>query len=264
MDGLASRMNKQLLLGVLVVLTVGLLFTGAALTVGADEAEPTQESVDVSFEHANDLALVPGADQTFEVVVDGPTEGIEAYDLEINLVDNEADAEIVGFSETASDTLNFSNSEYTADSVTLQSALADETFDGADEIVVAEVHVAAPEGLTVEGDEERLDWDVEMSGDISYAEDGQTLYDATYVDSPQELVLLDVNDNGLPAEDRTGNGLLEDIESDGEITLFDALVLLDNRGDALTPEQAEFFNFDGANPDEVTLFDALNLLDLRT
>lgn len=288
LGGLTSHTNRQLLLGILVVLAAGGLMMGAALTVGADEAESSQGEVEVTLEHSQGLDLVPGisgddiADvtQTYELNVYGAEEGLEAYEATVELESNDADAEIVdvtAFTEEGEDTYSFVNVTADDDSIYIEAALGNETFDpvGADEaITIAEVemNVDFDENDPMEERVERPGWDVAFSGVemVALVDDDETfeenLYDVNAPTVSHEAVFIDVDENGVPAQDATGDGLLEDTEADNRISIFDSINVLDLRGDAEIEddyEVAHFFNWDGADPDRVTIFDAIDHLDLR-
>jgi len=65
-----------------------------------------------------------------------------------------------------------------------------------------------------------------------------------------------------PAKDTTGDGLLNDVVGTGSFNIFDMQALFDNKEYLNSEGLAEFFNFQGSNPDEVTIFDVQALFDI--
>jgi hypothetical protein len=71
---------------------------------------------------------------------------------------------------------------------------------------------------------------------------------------------VDVNGNGEPATDTTGNGLLNDVDGDGSFGILDIQVLFSNLETDPVQNNPGLFNFNGDdNPDEVTVFDVQEL-----
>lgn len=65
-----------------------------------------------------------------------------------------------------------------------------------------------------------------------------------------------------PARDLDGDGLYEDIDGDGTLTVSDVQLLFENRNTTAIQNNAEMFNFSGDNAGEVTLDDVRALLEL--
>ena len=70
---------------------------------------------------------------------------------------------------------------------------------------------------------------------------------------------IDVNGNGEFATDTTGDGLLNDINADGEFTIFDVQAFFLNFETPTVQNNPEAFNFDGSDDGEVTIFDVQEL-----
>jgi hypothetical protein len=62
-----------------------------------------------------------------------------------------------------------------------------------------------------------------------------------------------------PPKDLDDDGLYEDINGDGEFTIGDVQVFFQNRNSDVVQDNAEFFNFNGSDPDEVTIGDVQGL-----
>jgi len=69
---------------------------------------------------------------------------------------------------------------------------------------------------------------------------------------------------GDPPQDPDGDGLYEDIDGDGELTVGDVQLFFENRDSEVVQTNAEFFNFSGTDPDEVTVADVQALFQLFT
>ena len=66
---------------------------------------------------------------------------------------------------------------------------------------------------------------------------------------------IDVNGNGKIATDTTGNGLLDDVDGNGEFDIFDVQSFFINFQTPVVQNNPEAFNFDGDANTEVTIFD---------
>ena len=231
---LRTKANRQVLLAFLVVLGVGLLFTGAALTAGADTAEPAQDEVEISFEHSNDLGLVPGEAQTYEVVIEGADDGIEAYEFDLNVEDTDI-AEIAEVEEmavgVAEDEDGLTNTEIVDDGagINFEAALGDERLEGDGPITIAEVDVTFADDADVSG---VGTWDVSFDIDADEAvasnpnEEGGFYTASAADDLTQEYAWIDVNDNGVPAAATpNSNGQLADVGGTGGVNVVDSQLL---------------------------------------
>ncbi|ERH10549.1 MAG: hypothetical protein J07HX64_02324 [halophilic archaeon J07HX64] len=75
---------------------------------------------------------------------------------------------------------------------------------------------------------------------------------------------IDVNGDGDVATDTTGDGLLNDVNGDGEFTIFDVQTFFVNFETPLVENNPEAFNFNGDPDDEVTIFDVQVLFETLT
>jgi hypothetical protein len=79
------------------------------------------------------------------------------------------------------------------------------------------------------------------------------------LDQETASVGIDVNGNGSTAADTTGDGLLNDINGDGNFDIFDVQMLFDNIGTATVQENPDLFDFSGIDDDRVSIFDIQGL-----
>ncbi|ERH10557.1 MAG: hypothetical protein J07HX64_02332 [halophilic archaeon J07HX64] len=70
---------------------------------------------------------------------------------------------------------------------------------------------------------------------------------------------IDATGDGEFATDTTGNGLLNDVNGDGEFTIFDVQAFFLNFETPAVQNNPEAFNFDGDENDQVTIFDVQEL-----
>lgn len=69
----------------------------------------------------------------------------------------------------------------------------------------------------------------------------------------------DVTGDGQPARDTTGDGLLNDINGDGEFTIADVQALFTNLNTPVVQENYELFRFAGVETERVSVFDVQGL-----
>ena len=72
---------------------------------------------------------------------------------------------------------------------------------------------------------------------------------------------VDVTGDGNVASDTTGDGLLNDIDGDGEFAIFDVQALFNYFEDDIVTNSPELFNFDGATPPKMSIFDVQALFN---
>jgi len=70
-----------------------------------------------------------------------------------------------------------------------------------------------------------------------------------------EMRVPGVRVNGELATDTTGDGRLDDVDGDGELTVFDVQALFDNLDSETVQSNAEAFNFSGIDSNRVSVFD---------
>ncbi|RLM49536.1 surface glycoprotein [Halorubrum sp. Atlit-28R] len=96
------------------------------------------------------------------------------------------------------------------------------------------------------------------SADGPYTEDGAAVVDSASITVETVEGPGDITDNGEPATDLDSDGLYEDIDGDGELTIFDVQALFDERGN-IASENVQFFDFDDNG--ELDIFDVQALFD---
>jgi hypothetical protein len=217
-------------------------------------------SIDISFEHANGTGLAPGEPQRYELVIEGAENGIAGYDIDIQIQDTGI-ASFADFEETTEESTN--SAIESGGSVLNLTADLTLPIGSAEELVLADVWVEAnPDALPAPGTLSVEPWDltttdVSVEGDTGPYQDGDTGI------ATQEVAWADLNGNNKPAQDVTGDGLLDDTFGNGDVALPDALLLFDNRNELGTSALAPYFNFAEDQPPEVKLADALVLFDER-
>lgn len=212
-----------------------------------------ENQVDVVFEPTtNDVQV--GSEITYEVVVDGVDNDVSAYDFTIALGDitvaEISDAELVAFGGALGDVSITEDGS----SVSFEEAVGDQNIDS-EEFTIATVTVSGTEigetTLTVNEDATIADDD----GD-EYMLDLST---AT-VTVTEELEAPDVTGDGNPATDTTGDGLLNDVNGDGDFDIFDIQALFQHRNSEVVQNNTELFDFTGDG--DVDIFDAQELFNL--
>jgi hypothetical protein len=115
----------------------------AAATGGTLQVD--QPEVDVGLAPAEQAVGVEGQTE-YELVAEGPTEGISAYILTLEL-DNSSVANIEGFEHTYNP--EFDNTEVDNDTVNVSAAMGENNIAGSDEIVLGTLNVSGQaEGVT--------------------------------------------------------------------------------------------------------------------
>lgn len=256
-----------------VLVVLGIVVVALSLTVSVAGGGPESElSIEesLSVQQADDVGNVsldvrePDETRTtqspmaFEIVVEGASEGVAAFDIpiEFDTTAEDVNASFVDWNLTKT---NLDNTDIADDgsSITLSVALLDNRHEPADEVVVGEAIAVAPEPGEVELDIGAANVTSNVNA-IPYAIANSTGGGLTVIDRPQPLPGFD----GQPT-DLTGDGLLDDVTGNGGVSLGDPLALFDNRGD-IDDTYTQFFNFSGTDPSEVSLSDVLVLFDERS
>jgi hypothetical protein len=124
------------IIGLLVISSVVLILAVAGLGVTAASAgDSTATGVNVSLNPANQT-VDPGEEVTYDIVVDGATEGVSGYSMTVELGDA-AVATVEAF-EHANDPM-FDNTEVTNDSVEVSAGMGTNPIDGAAEIILGTI-----------------------------------------------------------------------------------------------------------------------------
>ena len=123
----------------LAFLMIGFLFVAASPAAAQD---PGAGEINLTLE-PSDAEVAPGEVQTYNITVEGPDAGIEAYNEIVVRVGDTSIGNITGFTETK--TAGFAQSEIRNGGKTLflDRALTDDTFAAASEITIATVDVEA-------------------------------------------------------------------------------------------------------------------------
>lgn len=102
--------------------------------------------------------------------------------------------------------------------------------------------------------------------------DGATAFETVDLNSTDELVEVDLTfpiasftdinvagGDNTTATDTTGDGLLNDVDGDGEFDIFDVQLLFDNLDNPVVQENALAFNFAGTDEGNVSIADVQGL-----
>ena len=215
-------------------------------TITAEEPMPDVTGVELRPAEARGL---PDDEVMLELVVTGADEGIESYAIDVSLDDTDvatfADVELTNPAET-------DDSTWDDDSATVEATLS-EPHDAVASIPIAE--------LTLETGSEEDETDIDIdSADVSDPEDeaydieemdGATL---AVVEGPPPLPGMDT-----PPQDLENDGLFEDLNGDGSVTIADVQLLFSNLDEPEVQDNAEFYNFSGLDDSRVTIFDVQGL-----
>ncbi|WP_135855057.1 dockerin type I domain-containing protein [Halorussus salinus] len=207
-----------------------------SVTVAGDGGgeQPTGPTSEVNLSPASELT---GLDQTttFDVVVTDVDGGIGVYDLTVSLDDTNVgtitDATVVNSGSSALSDVQVADDGASA---TLEVVLADTADTGAVTVAIVTVETAN-EGTT------DLNLDVAELGT-----EGGSAYEVTATDGATlEVSQLVVGDSANPAADGDGDGLYEDINGDGSVTMNDLQTLWSARNSVTIANNPEAFDFNG-------------------
>ena len=218
---------------------------GSTLTV-SEEPDPS-ETVSLSLQPA-DSEVQPGAQQTYELVVEGPANGIGSYDATITVGDTTV-AEITD-ARAFQTSVGLFDTTIAADGSSVQfSGLVQ--FDAASQLTLAEIDVAA------------ADTTGETSLDLSVADIADSDASSYRVESATGATLTVSEDAGPPPlpdqdnapQDLDGDGLYEDVNGDDQFSIADVQIFFQNRDSDAVQNNPEAFNFDETDPPAVTIGD---------
>jgi hypothetical protein len=182
------------------------------------------------------VTLEPNGTGTVDVVLGGATEGLRAVDLRLSVADP---------SVATIDSLT------PAGSVAGATVAVDVASDGSSATLNVSGATVAPGGfvtiatLQVTGE---ADGRTDLTLTVDRALDGRVVV----VSGPGDLT-----GNGLPATDRNGDGLFEDVDGDGRLTFLDVIDLL-FLFDGLDRGTGAFLDFDGSG--RLDFLDVIELL----
>jgi hypothetical protein len=218
---------------------------GSTLTV-ADEPDPS-EIVNLSLQPA-DSEVSAGAQQTYELVVEGAENGIGSYDTTITIGDTSV-AEIV-------DARAFQTSAGLFDTVIAEDGSSVQfsglvQFDAASQVTLAEIDVAA------------ADTTGDTSLDLTVADIANDDASSYTVESATGATLTVSEETGPPAlpeqdnapQDLNDDGLFEDVNGDDRFSIVDVQIFFQNRDSDVVTNNPAAFNFDETDPPEVSIGD---------
>jgi hypothetical protein len=273
-------MTQHTSLLILVIATILLLSAGVTLTAqeghgdisvaqqGASgeiaDSSPVQQLSESDNTSAGNVTLtlrqygkqgerVVGSPILFDVVVENPSSGIASYEVELGLNETATTANVSftewTFNKSGLTTVDISDN---GSSIAASAAQLDNKYSPADEVVVGQVTVAA-EGVG--------DVAIEPTG-ISVLSNNVTQYDASPESATTTIIenLDPFLDTANPPRDLTGDGLLEDLDGNGDVNVGDVIILFNNLGSIDNPG---FFNFAGSNPNRVTVGDVIAMFNER-
>lgn len=264
--------GEDLVLGTLTVSgetpgTTDLVFDTGDIGIGADDQSVSSYAVDSVTDGSLEVTeadpvtvelvpLGPAAVGEVElgVVVTNASNGIGAYNINMT-----APSQAVAFTDheltAEGNTGPLDDSELSDDgsSFSLTAALLGAVHEPATEIQIATVTVTVDDY----GSYEFAVGDAVIDGTDSNGYDVVTGIDTTLsVESPPPV------NGGDPPQDLTGNGLFEDIDGDGSLSIFDVQILFDNLGDPAIENHASAYSFNEGDTETVTIFDVQTLFSL--
>jgi len=211
---------------------------------GSSDSQPAEVSVGLD---PDTLSLGTDQQRQAGVVVGSAENGVGKYEFiaEVGDIGVATITDVVPAGSPASSQITVQNDGSSAE-VTVD--MGGNAFDPGD------VEVAS---LTLAG-ESTGSTTVSLSG-VAVDDDSDEPYDVTEVTGADATVSDEpgpppvVGDD--PPQDLNGDGLYRDVNGDGQLTIADVQVFFNNRNDPVVQNNAEFFNFDGAEPAEVTIAD---------
>lgn len=212
----------------------------------------SNQSVTVTLVPQEDTEVPQGTEVTFDVVVEGASEGISTLDMEFSL-GGDAEATFTDFS--LNKTSSTDGSAIGADGTTafFEVALLNNTYEGAEEHTIGELTVAGYEQGTVvvDAESESKIYDTDV---VEYT----LTSNATEFTTTEQIDLLGT---GTPASNTTDDGLLDDVTGSGELTIADVQAFFTAMDRPVTQAYAEKFNFAGFDDSQVTIFDVQALFN---
>ena len=225
-------------------------YATGAVTDGSLEVTDPGQSATLELE-----PLGPVAVGEFElgVVVDGSENGIEAYD--IGITSNSSAVTFTDYELTAEgDSGPLDNSGISAGGTefSLAAALLSSAHEPAEQTQIATVTVSVAEsGAFTLG-----------FGDAAVLNANGDAYALTTADPTLSAESIPPIDGEEPPNDLTGDGLHEDIDGDGQVSIFDVQALFKNIDSTSVQANAPAFDFDGNGGEDVSIFDVQGLFDI--
>lgn len=213
---------------------------GATITI----EEPMPEVTGVELRPADAVGR-PDDERTLDLVVTGADEGIGSYNIDLSL--NNTDAATFLAVELTNPAKS-DDSTVSDDSVTVEATLS-EDHDAEASITIAEITLDTGS----EGEGTDIDIDsatVSDPGDEAYDIEDIAGASLTVTDGPPRI-----DESFELPRDLTGDGLYEDIDGDGELTINDVQVLFEHINEDTVQENSEYYDFSDLNSEEVNIFD---------
>lgn len=218
--------------------------TDGSLQVSAD-GEPT------TVELVPQGPVAPG-EVDLGVVVTGADSGIDAFEL--GITSDSTAATFAGYELSAQGSSGpLDNSQVSEDgtSLSLSAALLDAVHEPAEETQIATLTVAV---------EEPGSYTLGFGETVIQNLDGNA-YTTTAEDLSLSAASLPPVGGGDPPADVTGDGLYEDVDGDGSVSIFDVQALFSHIDSPAIQENAPAFSFNNGDQKTVTIFDVQGLFD---
>ncbi len=228
--------------------------TDSSLVQQLSESNASSSNVTFSLrQHGKQGERVVGSPIVYDMIVENPSSGISSYIVELGVNETATNANVSftewTFNKSGLTTVDISNN---GSSIEASAAQLDNKYSPAEEVVVGQVTVAA---------EDAGDVMIEPTEIIALNNNG-TEYNASAESKTTTIIenLEPFLDTANPPRDLTGDGLLEDLDGNGEANVGDVIILFNNLGSIDNPE---FFNFAGGNRNRVTVGDVIAMFNER-
>jgi subtilisin family serine protease len=202
--------------------------------------------------------VAPGNNQSYDVVVEGAEAGISSYEMSIT-VDDIGVAQFTDYNLTNNP--DFDDTDIGPEEVRLVVAMGDNVHEANETITIGSVTaIAAGDN----GESTAVTFDTEQGiqvtdrNTISY-DIGETTGSTFEIsdDAGLEPIVGDEAPNDLD-----GDGLYEDIDGSGTLTISDVQAFFDNRRSDVVAENPTAFNFDGDPENTITIGDVQELFNI--
>jgi hypothetical protein len=216
------------------------------LGAGSEPSPPT-DGVTVALTPA-DATVGVGTTTTLAVTVTGATDGVDAFNLDVETSDSDA-LTLTGASASGSPTVDASG--VTADGTTATLRAAGAEPGGGDSVTIGE--------LTVAGEATgSASLSLSVNNLVDQSTDPYTIAETTgasvaVTDAGGPVVVDD-----RPATDPDGDGVYEDVNGDGQFNIVDVSQYLQRLEDPTVQSNPDAFDFDGSG--SVNIVDVTDLL----
>lgn len=221
-------------------------------TLGTLIVEDDRSEINISL-HPTDGEVAPAERQTYDVVVENASDGINSFDLNVTL----GNGDVGEFTEyELINTPDVDNTALSNTTVNFRIEMGDNAYAPADETTIARVIVYANGG---NGDSTQIDLENVEITDTNYTpyEIGTTTSAVLHISDDEEIPPV-IGEN--PPTDPDNDGLYEDINGDGQFDVFDVQAFFNNINSEPIQNNAELFDFDGSGGD-ANVFDVQALFN---